>query len=68
MTIANDMETEREFKKFALHRGAFIPNKPFNASKTLSAPDTMVVNISSYIMESRKEELWIDPELLKLIS
>jgi hypothetical protein len=68
MTIASDMSTEREFKRFALHRGAFIPNKPFNISKALSAPDTMVVNVSSYIMESRKEQLWIDPELAKLIS
>ena len=54
--------------KFALHRGAFIPTKPFAVSKALAAPDTMIVNISSFIMESRKEQMWIDPELLKLIS
>lgn len=68
MTIANDLSTEREFKRFALHRGAFIPSKPFSVSKALAAPDTMVINISSYIMNSKKDEKWIDNDFYKSIS
>ena len=68
VTIANDKETAREFLNFSLHYGAYIPTKPFSPSKALSIPDTAVVNISSFIVESSYEEHWIDEELLKIIS
>ena len=68
MTIASDLETAKEFLNFSIHYGAYIPNKPFNPSKALSMPDTAVVNISSFIMETSYDEKWIDEDLLKIIA
>lgn len=64
-TIANDLVTEDYFSDFALHLGAFLPSKPYAPAKATSLPDTAVINISSYIMESAYENTWIDPELSK---
>lgn len=64
MTIANDVETERELMNFQVHYGAFIPIRPFAVSKAMSVADTVVINVSSYIMDAKNDTTYISEELL----
>jgi hypothetical protein len=67
MTIAHDREMYEEFKRFALHYSAFSNAKPYAIAKALSLPDTVTINVSSFLMDTSNNESYISPELERLL-
>ena len=64
MTIANDRECERELLNFQLHYGTFEAGSPYKLAKAASMPDTVVINLGSYIQDRTIKETWVEPNLL----
>lgn len=67
MTIAHDKEMYEEFKNFALHYSAFSNGKPYAIAKALSLPDTVTINVSSFLMDNSNNESYISPELERIL-
>lgn len=68
MTIANDLECERELLNFQLHYGAFEAGSPYKPAKAMAMPDTVVINVGSYIQHREVKETYVEPSLLARIS
>lgn len=68
MTVCLDKSTYEEMKNFSFHYSAFNSNKPYAVAKALSLPDTVTINVSSFLMDTSKNgESYISPELERLI-